>query len=425
MHSALQQHHDRILKPDVTTPFRDAQDVLDRLLPYHVWQAPEKDLLTAMEARWTPPDDVHDWPVTFHVPYKRKRAQDECAEDTLYLPTFPTTEYSLSVYRRRAALIKQFAALQTRVGTSHLRAPETNTSLEHLERMAYEDEMRTTQELSNELRRLRAQLEEVERQRNWRFGVPAAASLNPPLTDRNRAEWSSAWAARRFAAAPSGYGSPSVGSGSATPGSSVPLNTSPITRPYVANNPATARAPVVAGSAASLPALTHAVVSHLANLTAGSASPAPSAPIPPPPQPLLSHADSKTPSIPTQPLPLVMPISAVPRLTALGINLVPASHLIPALSLASAGQSIALNPGLTAPRPVVGVQEEPVLLVGITEAPHPGNGSSGPPNVSRQRLHLSVVLAKLRAEQLSGLAVLMQTLQEEANTLSGSNFKPT
>ncbi|WFC98246.1 hypothetical protein MYAM1_000971 [Malassezia yamatoensis] len=422
MHSALQQHHDRILKPDVMTPFRDANDVLDRLLPYHVWQAPEKDLLTAMEARWTPPDDVQDWPVTFQVPYKRKRAQDECAEDTLYLPTFPTTEYSL----RRAKLIKQFAALQTRVGTSHLRAPETNTSLEHLERMAYEDEMRNTQELSNELRRLRAQLEEVERQRNWRFGVPAAASLNPPPTDRNRAEWSSPWAARRFAAAPSGYASPSAGAGSTTSGSSVPLNTSPITRPYVANNPAMARAPVVAGSAASLPALTHAVVSHLANLTAGSASPVPSAPIPPPPQPLLSHADTKTPSIPTQPLPLVMPISAVPRLTALGINLVPAAHLIPALSLASAGQSIALNPGLTAPRPVVGVQEEPVLLVGITDAPHPGNGSGGSANVSRQRLHLSVVLAKLRAEQLSGLAVLMQTLQgEEAIALPGSNFKPT
>ena len=125
----------------------------------------------------------------------------------------------------------------------------------------------------------------------------------------------------------------------------------------------------------------------------------------PAPPPLVPSGDAGGPSIPTQPLPLVMPISAVPRLTALGINLVPASHLIPALSLASAGQSMALNPGLTAPRPVVGVQEEPVLLVGITDAP------GAPGHVSHQRLHLSVVLAKLRPEQLSGLAALMQALQ--------------
>ena len=107
----------------------------------------------------------------------------------------------------------------------------------------------------------------------------------------------------------------------------------------------------------------------------------------------------------------------MPRLTALGIHLVPATHLIPALSLASAGQSVALNPGLTAPRPVVGVQNEPVLLVGITDAPGPG--AVGTNGVSRQRLHLSVVLAKLRPEQLSGLAALMQALQAEESGEAG------
>lgn len=120
-------------------------------------------------------------------------------------------------------------------------------------------------------------------------------------------------------------------------------------------------------------------------------------------------------SIPTQPLPLVVPIACVPRLTALGINLVPAPHLVPALSLASAGQSVAMNAGLTAPRPVIGAQNEPVLLVGITDAP-----ASLPPaanQASRQRLHLSVVLSKLRPDQLSGLANIMQSLQaDDENT---------
>ena len=435
MDDALQQHQAAALAPDITTPFRSAQDVVDRLLPYHVWQVPERDLLRTMEARWTPSDE-HDDPVTFRVPYKRKRAQaDDCAEDTLYLPPFPSADYTLSVYKRRAALLQRFTALQTRAGTSRLRAPEMNTSLEQLERLVYEDEVRDFHELSNELRRVRTELEELERQRNWRFGVPLAASLSTPSLDRTR-DWSSPWAARRFAASPdvrrADAPTPSAAGTSASPPASTPpagaANASPITRPYTVAGGAPPRAPVVAGSAASLPTLTHAVVSHLADLTARSPAPAtaPAAPAAAPAAaaPLVPPTDSGSPSIPTQPLPLVMPISAVPRLTALGINLVPASHLIPALSLASAGQSIALNPGLTAPRPVVGVQEEPVLLVGITDAPGPGG--VGTNSVSRQRLHLSVVLAKLRPEQLSGLAALMQALQaEEGGASTDSSHVPT
>jgi len=35
------------LFPDVETPFRDVEDVVDRLLPYHVFQHPREDLLKA------------------------------------------------------------------------------------------------------------------------------------------------------------------------------------------------------------------------------------------------------------------------------------------------------------------------------------------------------------------------------------------
>lgn len=405
MDAALQAHQAAALAPDVATPFSSAQDVVERLLPYHVWQAPERDLLTAMDGRLASEHPPEERSLSFHVPYKRKRG--EHTEDTLHLPPFPSTEYTLSVYARRAALLQRFSAIQTRSDTSYLRAPELHASLEQLERLVYEDEVRDFQELSNELRRARAELEEVERQRNWRFGVPAAASLATPSLDRSR-EWSSPWAARRFAASP--QGTPGRADYSPAP--------SPITRPYsVAGGGGAPRSPVVAGSAASLPALTHAVVSHLADLTARSTTPASSAPISAPPPPLMPAQDANAPAIPTQPLPLVMPISAVPRLTALGIHLVPATHLIPALSLASAGQSVALNPGLTAPRPVVGAQNEPVLLVGITDAPGPG--AVGTNGVSRQRLHLSVVLAKLRPEQLSGLAALMQALQAEESGEAG------
>ena len=277
MDEALAKHHAAALAPDTASPFRSAQDVVARLLPYHVWQAPERDLLTAMDARWAPPIDARDEPVTFRVPYKRKRAQeDDCAEDTLYLPPFPSTDYTLSVYRRRADLVRRFAAVQTRASTSHLRAPDLNASLEQLERLVYEDEVRSFHELSNELRRVRAELEEVERQRNWRFGVPPAAALHTPTLDRTRTDWSSAWAARRFAAAPALAANSPPPNSTATP-TSAPggAHASPIARPYApAGSTPIRSAPVVAGSAASLPALTHAVVTHLADLTARSGTPA-------------------------------------------------------------------------------------------------------------------------------------------------------
>ena len=96
------------------------------------------------------------------------------------------------------------------------------------------------------------------------------------------------------------------------------------------------------------------------------------------------------------------------RQTAFGINIVPAPHLVPALSLASAGQSVPISPGLTAPRPLSTPQTDPVLLVGITEGQVPGV-----PGATRQQLHLSVVLSMMRGDQLSGLATLMQALQAE------------
>ena len=44
----LERDHERTLRPDTTTPFRDADDVVARLLPYHVWQLPERDLLLSL-----------------------------------------------------------------------------------------------------------------------------------------------------------------------------------------------------------------------------------------------------------------------------------------------------------------------------------------------------------------------------------------
>ena len=43
--SRLTTDHISVLFPDVDSPFRDLEDVVDRLLPYHVYQHPRDDLL--------------------------------------------------------------------------------------------------------------------------------------------------------------------------------------------------------------------------------------------------------------------------------------------------------------------------------------------------------------------------------------------
>lgn len=40
----LAADHKAVLHPDVETPFVDAQDVVDRLLPYHIFLHPKEDL---------------------------------------------------------------------------------------------------------------------------------------------------------------------------------------------------------------------------------------------------------------------------------------------------------------------------------------------------------------------------------------------
>lgn len=389
----LADDHARILQPDVHTPFRDASDVVARLLPYHVWQVPEDDLVRTMGASIVPASTPHD-ECAFRVPYTAKRPSTDVPH-ALELPSFPSAAYTRSVFRRRAQLERRLAALQTRTSTTYARAPHTTASLEHWERLLYEDEMKRYQDLSADLRRARTELEELERRRHWPGGhLAAAAPLSRDWTSASATSPAALYAQRRALD-----------------------DTGAASRAYLAR-PAAAD---TRASPSSWPALSPAAVSHLAGLTAmapaGTSNAAAQAPVPlAAPTPSITALPT-TPNVPTQPLPLIVPMTCVPRLTALGIQLVPASHLLPALSLASAGQSAPMNPGLTAPRPVVGPQTEPVLLIGITEAATPLPPGANP--ALRQRLHLSIVLSKLRPEQLSGLAQVMQTLQAEEERASG------
>ena len=49
------------LKPNVDTPFVDAEDVVRRLLPYHIYQQPKEDLekLISPKGKGKAEDDIH------------------------------------------------------------------------------------------------------------------------------------------------------------------------------------------------------------------------------------------------------------------------------------------------------------------------------------------------------------------------------
>lgn len=123
------------------------------------------------------------------------------------------------------------------------------------------------------------------------------------------------------------------------------------------------------------------------------------------------------PSIPSQPIPLLIPLHALPRLSALGIHPLPAPHLL-AAGFGSPGGPGAVASGSMAPRAPPPEQKEAALLLGVSEdrtgASGHGQGQGHGQNAHQQVLHISVVLSKLAAQQLAGLAQLMSSLQNES-----------
>ncbi len=64
------------------------------------------------------------------------------------------------------------------------------------------------------------------------------------------------------------------------------------------------------------------------------------------------------------------------------------------------------------PVPIDPAQSVPAVLLGISESAAEGS-ADGAAAGKQQILHISVVLSKLSPSQLSGLAVLMQSLQAQ------------
>jgi hypothetical protein len=111
----LTTDHISVLFPDVETPFQDVEDVVDRLLPYHVFQHPREDLLKTGGKG------------------KRKATETEILQSELegaplfspcgvFAPRLPfadgviisETKFALECFKRRRALEERFRRARTK-----------------------------------------------------------------------------------------------------------------------------------------------------------------------------------------------------------------------------------------------------------------------------------------------------------------------
>ncbi|KAE8268147.1 hypothetical protein A4X09_0g4205 [Tilletia walkeri] len=509
--TALERSQTNALMPNYWAPFTSTRDIIDRLLPYHVFDVPDEDLQWALAP---PPAEAHLRNVLRakkkerleettrsaasadvkgkgkeremeagsemaldHAedvgasaegttagtaglakaggghPHKKRRLtrtsipvssapsepteppdrdQPEVDEETLLLGesyTFPSLPLAMSYYWSGLSLQQRLdeatirseggeapsyvppplsaaAADDTNEPTEALVAPayNYNVTMEHLERLAYEQEKLEHARLLSQMKAARAQLDQLHR-------ILLAAQAPPPKPQP-------------------------VLQHVATPA-----------RSHQQQYRSPAPAPISQGASGSAStALSPAQLR--AQQTAVNSSQVPSGTI--------------NPSIPSTPIPLLIPLTNLTQLLGMNINPTPATHITPAFrkaildkpdlqqnphSLLLAAERVARNarirrnqisegqpnppsPAIQAeldsldqlsvsPRVAPPNQAESALLLGISISAaaaqaqrFPGPDEFAAP--STVMLHISVVLAKLTASQLSALAALMQSLQVQA-----------
>ncbi|KAF5386251.1 hypothetical protein D9615_002222 [Tricholomella constricta] len=137
--SRLVTDHALVLYPDADTPFRDTADVVNRLLPYHVFKQPKEDL---------------------DLLIKGDKGKGKATEEDLK-NEIKETKFALECHKRRDALEARFRKIKVRSGMRP--APDEQTVL--LASLALDAERSDTTLLMNELRTARAELERREKEK--------------------------------------------------------------------------------------------------------------------------------------------------------------------------------------------------------------------------------------------------------------------
>ncbi|KAI0699548.1 hypothetical protein BC835DRAFT_537377 [Cytidiella melzeri] len=166
--TALASDHRSVLQPDVETPFADAQDVVRRLLPYHVFLQPKEDMVEMLER---PLSELRGYgafrrpPISSLGKGKRKATEEEWVREEIL-----ETRFALDCWKRKTALEKRFR--RAKVASGKRLAPDSQAYA--LAQAVLETERQELAALQVEYRTSKAELDKIEREK--RFATSAAAS---------------------------------------------------------------------------------------------------------------------------------------------------------------------------------------------------------------------------------------------------------
>ncbi|PWN37505.1 uncharacterized protein FA14DRAFT_159529 [Meira miltonrushii] len=446
-------------EPDYRTSFKSANDVVKRLLPYHVWHVRDEDILHVLNDRQSKKRlkedrvDVEDnsmgkadeaqkvLSASVSLVKRRKRPRGKGASPIQQIakqyPTIAEADHSWQKYLDIHSRAKGLQS--TLIGAQSVQAPApfAQESRYHLEKMAWEEEREALVENQRILR--------VVREDAMAKGVPWSAIL-PILTgELQKGSGDESDSEERSEDEEDDVDSSDVGSEDGHQSATIRKGenktaqhkfmrevTKPRGRPRKERDeygkiirPSTSTTmPTIHSSAdqqstqstnagPSLP-------SPASNMKGGTATKE---------EQKQQGGESSTASssyvIPSQPIRLVLPFSTLTQLSALGINPIPASHLLPAIAArqaaASSPATFSMDQFDTAPRPSPVDQQEPALLMGFTSTSAMKENQSQEDSLKKQQsassqndaemIHISLVLSKLGPSQLSGLATLMQRMQ--------------
>ncbi|KZT28964.1 hypothetical protein NEOLEDRAFT_1128450 [Neolentinus lepideus HHB14362 ss-1] len=304
------------LFPEVDEPFVDAEDIVRRLLPYHVYQQPKEDLeYVAKAAKW-------------------RKGKGKVTEVSALREEIAETRFAIQCFKRRKALEDRFR--RTKIKSGKRKAPD---DLAYLSAQAMLEQERTENALLNhELRHSRSELEKIQRERRLQ-SLPPRTSYYPSQTQT------------------SSQTTPYIHQYRPYPYTYTPTYAQPYTQQYGTPPPASIPAPVY--------------------------SPAPPAPASAAPAQSADTPTSNTSS--SGPVPVQLPVSSLPDLQRIGIFPVPAHS-------------------------VVAGQPSPAAIL---------------KNYGGGMVHLDVNVGLLQPAQMSGLAMLLNTLMTRGQSAQAASSPAT
>ncbi|KIJ61320.1 hypothetical protein HYDPIDRAFT_116082 [Hydnomerulius pinastri MD-312] len=245
--ACLAADHAAVLYPDVDTPFMDAADVVNRLLPYHVFQQPDEDLKSLLDRK--------------RSKGKEKAKHDELREE------IEETRFALSCHRRLKILQDRFRRAKIKTGTR----PSPDDQGYILAQSILEVERSETAAVSSELRSARNELDAIQREKR---AMTATAAAHPTVTTFRPAYYQPATPSTYYRTYPYAY--------------TQPYSTAGATTSTFYSAPPTTAQPPVAGTSytpSTSPIPVQLPVTSLSALHALGIVPIPATSLPPPDQP--------------------------------------------------------------------------------------------------------------------------------------------